>query len=209
MTQSKGTAKDREILRADKPGLRNWRKNVAAVLGFLAILYPAWGVGERKIDQLVVDVSNVWRNKLGRAVADALLRFGTLASRFNAPEALLDEKELEMFLEHATESLWRRIEQVVDLLEMIKATHFLLGFDAWTQPRVLGNKGRVGDATADAALSKKEIGKMLGLMRKNESQGYTWTEGAVSDQLRKMRNNISEMLHQTDSSHELSRLLIA
>ncbi len=77
MTQSKGTAKDREILKADKPGVRTWRRNAVVVLGLLAMMFPAWGAGEHKIDQLVIDVTNVWCNKLGRAVTDALLRLAT------------------------------------------------------------------------------------------------------------------------------------
>ncbi len=115
-----------------------------------------------------------------------------------------------MFLEVATESLWRRIEQLVDFLRIIKASHLLLGFDGRKQPMLLMNKGRVADATADATLSKKKIGKMLGLMRKSKpgSHSYARTEGAPSDQLCKLRNNMSDMLHRTESGRELTRLLV-
>ena len=143
-------------------------------------------------------------------MTDALLRFHNLESRFKEPEALLDAVELEMFLDAATESLWRRIAQIVDLLKIIKASHLLLGFDARNKRRMeLCNKGRVEDVTADAVLSNKEIRKMLNILRKYkpESQSYARTSGAVSEQLRKVRNNISDMLHRTESGRDLCRFL--
>ena len=85
-------------------------------------MFPLWGGGERKIDQLVVDVSNMWRNKLGAAVTDALLKYGRIAARLDEQEAVLDERELEEFVKEATESLWARTNQIVDLLKIIKAT---------------------------------------------------------------------------------------
>lgn len=193
MVQSKGTARERKLLKDAKPGMRNWRKDATTVLAMLALMFPLWGGGERKIDQLVVDVSNMWRNKLGAAVTDALLKYGRIAARLEEREAVLDERELEEFVKVATESLWARTNQIVNLLKIIKATHLLLGLDGKKEMMLLMNKGRVGNTAADGELSKHDIGRMLGQMRKWMPEKHK--HSSASNQEQHMRKLVSDMLH--------------
>jgi hypothetical protein len=98
------------------------------VLALITGLFRLWG---GRIDQMVVDVTNAWRNKLGRVILETLLS----GERGKGGEVLLSGAEVEEFVDEAVELLWVRAQPLVDLLKILRPTHRRICCSLWTRKR--------------------------------------------------------------------------
>ena len=207
--QPKSTQKERVVYRDGMLKLEDWQRSVAALLAMIGSLF---GAGCSKLDEVVVDVVNVWRSKVAKAVTCALLKHKkkVLAwAKKTDGDALAEEAK--GFVDDAAQGLAGRIKYFALFLRAVRADRLLLVFDGHKEMLSLLRKGHVANTAADVVLAPHDVGNMLNLMNKWTDGMKGWAtsgKGAPAAQLQQIHNLVAGALHSSECGRQLTRLIV-